>query len=183
MQGNRCLHNPGAWLSLLETTNELARNKALKQQEGLGHQPEPICQTRHATPRRPGPSIRFGRGTGSNMILDNESPGARASSCNRRHMAAGERGGLLGGFRATIPALPVRQAKSAHTPSLYRIEIMCLKLHKCVDLAATYKATGRIPTAAAAAAASTRTFQITVWTHLNNSPASLRRLTPYTPPW
>lgn len=31
------------------------------------------------------------------------------------------------GFQAAIPALPVRQANSAHTPSLYRIEIIMVK--------------------------------------------------------
>lgn len=41
------------------------------------------------------------------------------------------------GFRATIPALPVRQANSAHTPSLYRIEIIIASGQ--VTHATTYK--------------------------------------------
>lgn len=61
---------------------QLVRNKALKQQEARGHQPWAKLPNKACNP--PARGRRFGSaGMGSNMIPDNEPPGACASSCNR----------------------------------------------------------------------------------------------------
>lgn len=67
---------------MYELSWQLGKNKALKQQEALGASVEAKLPNKACKPTIQ--SLWVGSaGMGSNMILDNESLGACASSCNR----------------------------------------------------------------------------------------------------